>query len=1523
MDIAVLSVRFTGDTSAMDRAFRSATSSAKSFQSTVDGLTNFTINVDTSPFDRALDGAVRKAQAAASEIRSAFSGLDADMNVNVEVTGVDTSLTRLNQVDDKAQQMQNQWGNSVNVHCDVVGVEAAMAKLDAYDAKAEEIDGDTITSNIDVDTMGAMASLTAFDAAKIIAGKDIHVNVDVDTGGATTQLIGFTAVTTAANAALQALPGGISVGSTGFVTMAGAIVVAAAALTPLLGALAVVGALGAAAAIGLGLIGAAAYVMVQGLYDGGAAFEALSERASGIGDQIVQQLGPASLTIADIGMEALNVAEQYIPMLGPAASAVATQMQASLGAFFEWLSGVAAQNAIGTLFAAAAPIVGDLTSVVTSLGQVIIMVLSAAAPYAVLLADYIANIAEEFAAWAESAQGQEQIVAAIEAAIPIFQALWDMVVQVGGALLAFSMEHASSVGPALQIVADVLTVAIGAFSSLMGVLGPVGIAAAALAPLFMGAVVVFGAVASGIGSLVGAIGGVVTAFQAIAVAVGISSLALLGIVAVVAAVAVAAYLIYDNWGAISQFFSDLWTSVVEAFNSAVAWITETLSSWGTSVSTTFTSVQTTISTVLTSIATFFTDTWNSIYTTVSTILTSIVTTISTVLTTIGTTVMTVLYPVIEVFSTVFNTALTIVTTVLTAIAVVVGVLLLAIIGVVVLSVQGIVAAMQAGWTLVQTGAQVAWDALVAIVTAVWAVIGPVVQAGIDLIVTTMQTAWDLITAAAQAAWDLVSSIVTTVWTGITTAVQTGVDTIASIAQAGWDAISAAAQAAWDAFLAIITAIWDQIGPYVETAISAVSATLDSWWATIQTAAETAWSAVSTTITTWWTTISETVTTWLTTISTTMDTWWTTISTSVTTWWTAIWTTIETWWTTISETVTTWLTTIWETMETWWTTISEAVTVAWTAIWTTISDIWTQISTTVSEAIAGLTETLQAGWDAIVEAATSFGTMLYDALYNGFWTAVAAGADAVAQLLRAVESAMTSIGDPLGVAGMAGDAASALEGLASFHDGGVVGVGVNYYAKGGMGGLGTGSPNARMHVWNEQMGNEAYIAERGDRQAQLRYLQTAAGWFGMTVAPRNGPRGKMGGDAGHEHFRRGGIVGRDTGEGLGATHWGVEGYIAERADAIAAAVGGSWNTYYGHGEPGGSWESVTFDVWGPGGRGDPLDSGGIDTAASMGIGYSDIMYAIANGYMYRGEWFPFPEDPHYDHTHLSYGGDGSWGAWFGAIACVLANTARGIFQAAVEGLAELARSGISAIDQDIIESPLVFGVDTIEQWITDLINKLPGCSSGTPGQGSDQGGWAQHNMELGRQMAEAYGWTGPEFDCLAELWTRESGWDETATNPDSGAYGIPQALGHGDIGSSAESQIAWGLDYISGRYGSPCAALSFHDANGWYAQGGLAIPCFAGGGVFTGNSPGMAMLEPGERVLTPQQTRNFDDMVSRGGGDMYNDVQININIEGAGGNADEIAEKAARRAREEVLGVMSQLHERGGSVRRSIGRGWTS
>ncbi|MFH8803444.1 transglycosylase SLT domain-containing protein [Streptomyces sp. NPDC017936] len=80
----------------------------------------------------------------------------------------------------------------------------------------------------------------------------------------------------------------------------------------------------------------------------------------------------------------------------------------------------------------------------------------------------------------------------------------------------------------------------------------------------------------------------------------------------------------------------------------------------------------------------------------------------------------------------------------------------------------------------------------------------------------------------------------------------------------------------------------------------------------------------------------------------------------------------------------------------------------------------------------------------------------------------------------------------------------------------------------------------------------------------------------------------------------------------------------------------------------------------------------------------------------------------------------------------------------------------------------------------------------------------------------------QFNAFSKIVEHESGWDVDATNASSGAYGLVQALPGNKMASAGadwktnpKTQIKWGLDYMNERYGSPTAAWSFWQANGWY------------------------------------------------------------------------------------------------------------
>jgi len=95
-------------------------------------------------------------------------------------------------------------------------------------------------------------------------------------------------------------------------------------------------------------------------------------------------------------------------------------------------------------------------------------------------------------------------------------------------------------------------------------------------------------------------------------------------------------------------------------------------------------------------------------------------------------------------------------------------------------------------------------------------------------------------------------------------------------------------------------------------------------------------------------------------------------------------------------------------------------------------------------------------------------------------------------------------------------------------------------------------------------------------------------------------------------------------------------------------------------------------------------------------------------------------------------------------------------------------------------------------------------------------------DIARAMLPQFGFSADQFTCLDSLWTKESGWNPSADNASSSAYGIPQALpgskmasAGADWATNPATQIKWGLGYIRDSYGSPCAAWGHSQSYNWY------------------------------------------------------------------------------------------------------------
>lgn len=281
--------------------------------------------------------------------------------------------------------------------------------------------------------------------------------------------------------------------------------------------------------------------------------------------------------------------------------------------------------------------------------------------------------------------------------------------------------------------------------------------------------------------------------------------------------------------------------------------------------------------------------------------------------------------------------------------------------------------------------------------------------------------------------------------------------------------------------------------------------------------------------------------------------------------------------------------------------------------------------------------------------------------------------------------------------------------------------------------------------------------------------------------------------------------------------------------------------------------------------------------------------------------------HANHIHVGVlGGGGARGPAAGALAGAAAARAihlrkRTSGLAGVPGM--LANAGITTYTRAL--------QGRVNAHLRSTGTGVGGSFAGVRGSGGAPGA----NERLGREMMLAAGWGANEWPSLKALWTQESGWDANSVNSSSGAYGIPQALGHGHpfaLGD-ARAQIAWGLNYIRGRYGSPSAAEAHERSFNWYARGGRT-PGWAGwhasGGDFTTNGP--TLIGAGERgrervSITP---------LGRGSGPRGHNITVEIGHVTMAKDAD--IEQVARKVAAKILDALDEAGD-GPTDRELIGR----
>lgn len=203
-------------------------------------------------------------------------------------------------------------------------------------------------------------------------------------------------------------------------------------------------------------------------------------------------------------------------------------------------------------------------------------------------------------------------------------------------------------------------------------------------------------------------------------------------------------------------------------------------------------------------------------------------------------------------------------------------------------------------------------------------------------------------------------------------------------------------------------------------------------------------------------------------------------------------------------------------------------------------------------------------------------------------------------------------------------------------------------------------------------------------------------------------------------------------------------------------------------------------------------------------------------------------------------------------------------------------------------------------------------------------------QMAKEMLERMGW-GDQFGDLNWLLNKESGWNPTAQNPVSSAYGMFQFLDGtwDDVGgtktSDPKKQLELGLKYIRQRYGDVKGARAHHANNNWYEGGARAAQ--SGLAVVGEQGPELVDLRGSERIHNAQQTRkllaeNRTFLPSVGQQGISSEAlgrAIAAEIKGGGINASDLA--AAMNGIE--MTFRAGEYEFTGAVESAVGKGYDS
>lgn len=816
--------------------------------------------------------------------------------------------------------------------------------------------------------------------------------------------------------------------------------------------------------------------------------------------------------------------------------------------------------------------------------------------------------------------------------------------------------------------------------------------------------------------------------------------------------------------------------------------------------------------------------------------------------------------------------------------------------------EGLTAVASAAWDLLKAGWNLVWTIIQGVYKTAWAILSGAWNIGWAYLTGTAKIAWAVLTGA----WEVIWSIVTGIWNvfyatfsaifsaawNVIVAIATG---IWNVIKAAWDVLWKAVTAIFMVFLAIFTGNWSGAWNAIKDLVLSVWNLIKVAWSAflnvimvalqgfinIAKAAWSAfWTAVQNTATVFWNALKNLFQVFLTAVQTLWNAVWTAIRTIFQTIVNAIITIAQAWWAAFRAALNTFLAavqavwnTAWATVRTFFQTMSTAIQVIGAALWTAIRTIFS----------AGSTWLLNTFWNPVKNFFTKTIPDAFDAGVKALGTAW----DKLKKIVRDPIQAIVNVVYNNGivklwnvVAGVFGAKTLNPFTLPAFKEGGPTGSGSNdgFLAK----------VHPGEHVWTREE-----VAGAGGHEAVARMRRAAMGGAKVRLY------GKSDFDDG------GGILGTGLGPNVGpdlVPDGIVKNALGGLKNLVLGAISGPFGAAVDAVAKLGK-TAVRAAIPGSGSSMETLGTGMIDKIATTikdWVKQNDVAPDIGGGNADAAlAWAKTQVGKPYQ-----WGGVGPAGydcsGFMGAIQNVIQgkkpNTrvwATGAFSGgtAPSGwklkdkapfMVGITNAGVGhtagTLNGTNVESAGGVGVrvgSSARGYNNGMFQNWYGF-----GPSKDSGSTSGSAQATAKMMLKNYGWTMAEWPSLQKLWQGESGWNYKATNPSSGAYGIPQALPASKMASagsdwktSAATQIKWGEGYIKSVYGTPSSAYSKWLARSphWYRRGTRsAVP---GWGVVGDGGPEIMKMRGGENI------KPLDSLVKEHSGD-GRPIILNIDARGA-------------------------------------------